>query len=362
MILTSLAIDPQNFEQRTGWSIKPQGACKGEQCVPMPASVRNDDQSLNASVLAERLGMPLIHDEKNKLWALGPESGVTGHALTTAKAPRLVLPDVDGRLFDISSLRGKKVLLTTWASWCGCRTDGSIWAEVRERLYPKGLEIVTIAMDTAGASAAREWIELAQPKHPALIDQAHIVGELFGVVNVPNGIWIDEEGMIVRPPEPSWPGRTPVTEMELDDIEQWESVNELTPEHVQILKEVKKMRFETELYLEMLEDWAEHGAASRYVLSPEQVIERSQPRPPSVAEAAARYELGQHLHLAGLHEAAIPYWREAHRLQPNNWTYKRQAWSFEDPTVQDPKEVYDGSMLGDLLATGAINYYPKIIP
>lgn len=362
MILDSLVIDAQEFEQRTGWSIKPQGACKGEQCVPMPANVRNADNTLNASVLAERLGMPLIVEEKHQLWALGPESGVTGRALTTAKAPRLVLPDLDGKPFDIASLRGKKVLLTTWASWCGCRTDGPIWSEVRERLYPKGLEIVTIAMDTAGAEAVREWIELANPKHPALIDQAHIMGELFGVVNVPNGIWIDENGIIVRPPEPSWPGRTPVTDMQLEDIEQWKTVKQLTPAHAQILTEVKKMRFETELYLTMLEDWAENGAKSRYVLSPEEVVERSQPRTPAVAEAAARYEMGQYLHLAGFHEDAIPHWREAHRLQPDNWTYKRQAWSFEDPLVQDPQGIYEGSMLGDLLEIGAINYYPKIVP
>lgn len=361
MILNSMAIDPKQFESRTGWSIKAQGACKGEQCVPLPAKVRNSDNSLNAAVIAQALGMPLLEDKENSIWALGPES-LNGHALVTAKAPHLVLPDLEGNLFDIASLRGKKVLLTTWASWCGCRTDGPIWAELRERLYPKGLEIVTVAMDTAGADAAREWIELAKPNHPALIDQAHIMGELFGVVNVPNGIWIDENGMIVRPAEPSWPGKTPVTEMELDDIEQWKSVQQLTPAHALILKEVKKMRFETELYLQMLEDWAEHGASSRYVLSEEEVIARSQPRSLSVAEAAAHYELGQYLHLRGNHTAAIPHWREAHRLQPNNWTYKRQAWSFEDPTVQDPQGVYDGSMLKDLQEVGAINYYPKIIP
>ncbi len=361
MILNSLTIDPSHFAERTGWSIKPQGACKGAQCVPLPDSVRNKDGSLNAAELANALGMPLIKDDKHTLWALGPES-LNGHALTTAQAPHLVLPDVNGRPFDIASLRGQKVLLTTWASWCGCRTDGPIWSEVRERLHPKGLEIVTIAMDTGGVEAVQEWIEMARPRHPALIDQAHSMGELFGVVNVPNGIWINEEGFIVRPPEPSWPGRTPVTELALEDIEKWESVKQLTPEHIEILKQVKQMRFETKLYLEMLEDWVELGAESRYALPEEEVIARSQPRSPSVAEAAARYELGQHLHLAGFHEDAVPHWREAHRLQPNNWTYKRQAWSFEDPTVQNPKDVYDGSMLEDLLEIGAINYYPKIIP
>jgi peroxiredoxin len=48
---------------------------------------------------------------------MGPESGVTGRALTTAKVPEIVLPDLDGNEVAISSLRGQKVLLVAWASW-----------------------------------------------------------------------------------------------------------------------------------------------------------------------------------------------------------------------------------------------------
>ena len=55
--------------------------------------------------------------------------------------------------------------------------------------------------------AARPFIERAHPEHPSLIDSAHVVDELFGVVNVPNGVWIDEEGMIVRPSEPAFSER-----------------------------------------------------------------------------------------------------------------------------------------------------------
>jgi hypothetical protein len=67
-----------------------------------------------------------------------------------------------------------------------------VWQALRTELHPKGLEIVTVALDTGGAEAARPWIEAARPEHPSLIDQAHITDELFGFVNVPNGVWIDE--------------------------------------------------------------------------------------------------------------------------------------------------------------------------
>ena len=84
---------------------------------PAAAVVRAGDGSLDVRVLADRLGMPLVGDEAHRLWALGPETAVTGRALTTALAPELTLPDIDGRPFDLSNLRGQKVVLVAWASW-----------------------------------------------------------------------------------------------------------------------------------------------------------------------------------------------------------------------------------------------------
>jgi len=116
VILDSMFVDPVQFEVRTGWSIKPQGACKGEACVPLPG-VRHPDGMLDAELLAARLGMPLVADEGHGVWALGPDTAVTGRALATAAAPDLVLPDVDGAPCRIADLRPQKVVLVAWASW-----------------------------------------------------------------------------------------------------------------------------------------------------------------------------------------------------------------------------------------------------
>jgi hypothetical protein len=64
----------------------------------------------------------------------------------------------------------------------------------------------------------------------------------------------------------------------------------------------------------------------------------------------------------GDHPAAIPHWREAHRLFPSNWTYKRQAWEFEDPMRQGHTDAYDGSWFEDVKKIGAENYYPPVVP
>ncbi len=117
MILDSLTVDPQAFEARTGWAIKPEGACKGDVCVPLPGNVRNESGQLDVNVLSQRLGMPLVTDTTHGISALGPESGITGRALTTAKAPEISLPDLDGHMINIGALKPMKVVLVAWASW-----------------------------------------------------------------------------------------------------------------------------------------------------------------------------------------------------------------------------------------------------
>lgn len=113
MILDRLDVDPATVAADAGWTIKPEGACKGDVCVPLPA----DRTQLDVETLADRLGMPLLHDEGAGLWALGPAS-VTGKALETAKVPDdFELPDLDGNPFRLSTLRGRKALLVAWASW-----------------------------------------------------------------------------------------------------------------------------------------------------------------------------------------------------------------------------------------------------
>jgi hypothetical protein len=236
-----------------------------------------------------------------------------------------------------------------------------VWQALRSEVAPKGAEVVTVALDTGGSDAARPWIEQARPEHPSLIDQAHITDELFGFVNVPNAVWIDEAGMIVRPAHGASIRKSPMRDMDVP-----EGLGRIT----EMLTEVKKIRTtDVDTYRSAISDWIEKGAESPYALSPDEVISRSQPRPQEHAQAAASFELGQHLWRAGAHDDAVLWFRAAHRLQPENWTYKRQAWTFAttapgDPSdlIQGPTEEYDGNWLDDVKVIGAENYYQTFEP
>jgi hypothetical protein len=108
MILQRLDVPPAELERRTGWAIRPEGACRGEVCVPL-------QEPFDVSDLARRLGMALVHDERHDLWALGPDSGA--RTLSSARLSDIALPDCEGRDFALRSLRGTKVFMIAWASW-----------------------------------------------------------------------------------------------------------------------------------------------------------------------------------------------------------------------------------------------------
>ncbi len=208
-----------------------------------------------------------------------------------------------------------------------------------------------MALDTGGTDAAGPWIDRAKTTHPALVDAAHVLDELLGIVNVPSGIWIDEDGVIVRPPEPAfpWHPRRPTEEL-------LSQVPSIVREQ---LEEAQKIRIEPERYVNALRDWAREGARSRYALSPEEVTARAGRRSAAQSHAAACFELGQHLQRIGQTDGAARWFRKAHELQPDNWTYKRQAWSLADP-LQGPTELYESDWLTEVRKLGAENYYPPL--
>ena len=112
MIAKTFEVGTEEFERQTGWDVRLEGACRDDRCVPLPGPLTG---AVDLRVVADRLNMPLIHDETVGLWCLGPEAG--GKALTSARAPEVELPDWRGETFRLSSLRGQRVLLVAWASW-----------------------------------------------------------------------------------------------------------------------------------------------------------------------------------------------------------------------------------------------------
>ena len=268
---TDLWTTPDELAQISGFHLKPQGLCLDEICVPIAPGgdarlVTGSDAAVrvNAAELAQRLGQGLAHDEERRVWALGPVPATQRPFLERAQAPDFTLRDRSGREVALRDLRGKKVVLVVWASWCACREDLPVWEKLYLELKDKGVEIVTIAEDAEGVAAAGPLIEAAHATHPALIDPSHSITAAYRLVNVPTAIWIDESGTIVRLDQGAYPEPRTIIGVSVGKAG----------------------------YSDALRDWAARGAASPAVRTPEQLAAALAPRTREVETADQEFRLG----------------------------------------------------------------------
>ena len=116
----ALWLPAREAEVATGWALKPQGLCRGEVCVPLPAGREQElvqGARVNVAALWRHLGRPIARSERGHAWVLAESAGDRMGALRSLEAPDFTLPDPSGRMHSLRDHRGQKVLLVTWASW-----------------------------------------------------------------------------------------------------------------------------------------------------------------------------------------------------------------------------------------------------
>lgn len=105
-----LSAPPAEVFGRAGWVLKPEGACRGELCVPL-------DGAASVGQIADRLGMAIVTNEPSGLRALGPSS-VGGRAITSVAAPDVELPLVlQDDVWRLADQRGRRTVMVAWAPW-----------------------------------------------------------------------------------------------------------------------------------------------------------------------------------------------------------------------------------------------------
>jgi hypothetical protein len=115
-----LWIDAGEFQAATGWSLKSEGFCRGNTCVPVPPDRAHElvaGGAVNAAAFWGRMGNPVVHDAAREVWVFGTGAADRSKSLQSLEAPDFSLPDQGGHTRTLSEHRGKKVLLGTWASW-----------------------------------------------------------------------------------------------------------------------------------------------------------------------------------------------------------------------------------------------------
>jgi hypothetical protein len=205
-----------------------------------------------------------------------------------------------------------------------------VWQKLYRELKDQHFEILSVAEDTGGPKVAVPIVRRAKPEYTVLIDPQHTVSRLYNMVNVPTAVWIDERGHIVRPPEVAY------------------ADNRYTVLH----------HIEAAPYIEGIRDWVKNGEYSRFVVKEEELRQRLKPQNEDQAKAAAEFALAEYLYQTNHGVDAIPHYKEAQRLRPDSWNYKRQAWA-----LGNADRDYGTNFMKEVRKLGSKPYYePRQLP
>lgn len=289
-------VDPAGLTDATGWALRPEGLCRGDVCRPLLGRTLvpegDADGWIDLAAWADALGLLLVHDTEHDVAAIVPAAAE--HPASDGLAPSLDLNDVDGNPVSFDDLSGRKRVLVTWASWCGCRHELGAWKELQDELADLGLGLFSVALDD-DPEAARPWIEAADPSYPVAVDTGFVTAERYGITNVPSVVWVDEDDRIVKPPSIA-PGD--------DQFREWTGI-------------------EASVHHDALRRWVRDGEL------PESAAAGPTQRTDDDQRAMAERRVAHWCFENGHRETAIAHLDRARTLAPWDWTIRRGGLALE---------------------------------
>ena len=153
-----------------------------------------------------------------------------------------------------------------------------------------------MAMDAQGSDKVRPYVEKAEAQFTTVVDEANLLGDLYGFKAIPNGYLIDEQGVVRHKKLGGF------------DIRRCETAR-------------------------VVEKWAAGSSPS------ESLAEAEQSMGAEHSEANTLFRQGLDLYRDGNVNEALACWREGLEVEPDNLIIHKQVWA-----VQNPERFYDGEV------------------
>ncbi|MBI4647477.1 MAG: AhpC/TSA family protein [Bacteroidia bacterium] len=134
-----------------------------------------------------------VEDLKNQM-------EIAGFLRPGAYPPELNLPDSTGKYIELTSLKGKIVLLDFWASWCvPCKENNVVNRGLYRKYKNKGFEIYAVSLDkdkdtwiNSIKNEQLEWIHVSDLKYWA----SPVIND-YRLVGIPYNVLLDKEGKVL---------------------------------------------------------------------------------------------------------------------------------------------------------------------
>lgn len=307
-----LLVPEDQLAAATGWELKPQGLCRADACVPVrDRSALGPEGWIDLVAFAGAVRHPVATEPELATVAIGEPASTRGQALASLDAPDITLPTVGGGSTSVREHTGKKRLVVSFSSWCGCRYDLPKWQELHTRWADQGFEVLAVAVDE-NPEVVQPWVEEAAATFPVMVDTDHRFVDAYGIRNVPTVVWIDEEDRIVQPNMAAFGD---------DQFIDFHGVP-------------------AGPHLEALERWVVDGEVP---FTDDQAVRAAQALPSDDDQLArTEFRLALSLHRQGEQEAAERHFDRAGELAPWDFTIRRAAMPLrgQDPFGEPFFELY----------------------
>ena len=170
-----------------------------------------------------------------------------------------------------------------------------MWQEYHRRHWDKGLEVLSVALDAQGGDRVRPYVERASATFTTVVDEENLLSRIYGFKAVPNGLLVDEDGVLRY------------REFGGFDIRKADTAD-------------------------LLDRWARGER-----LGPPASGDEETTRVRDHARSMKHFQEGLELYRAGRVPEAMASWREGVGISPENWVIRKQIWA-----VEHPDRFYDG--------------------
>ena len=113
-----LGVSADDFARATGWTLKAEGLCKDEICVPVrDTAAMSNGASIDVAEFVRVTGRNMVIDSSRNVLAMGEQASSRAASMATLDAPNFTLPDINGNLVSLSDFANRKKLILAWSSW-----------------------------------------------------------------------------------------------------------------------------------------------------------------------------------------------------------------------------------------------------
>ncbi|TDL63021.1 redoxin domain-containing protein [Rhodococcus qingshengii] len=147
-------------------------------------------------VLIALLGVAIVQamDKKAEPENVSQEAANMGGLKVGAKAPDFELKTLSGDTVKLSDLKGKKVMLNFWATWCPpCKAEMPAMEEFHKEA---GDEVVILAVNIDPHLDVKAFVDENGITFPIPLDAEDKVNETYQVLSIPTTYFIDTKGNI----------------------------------------------------------------------------------------------------------------------------------------------------------------------